>query len=349
MIAARILRPQTRLATTRWWHTTTLPDAFGVADADALYAAMDWPGEQQQRIQDRLARRWPGEGSVVLFDMISTWFEGSCCPLAEFGYSRDGKRGKMQVTFGLLCDSVGRPVSVSVCSGSTRDPDTLLPETERIRERFGPDRMVVTGVKATVEVLRALEGVDWITAPRSASIRKLVRAGLLDPLVRRTLFELEHPDFPGERLVACHNPRLAQRRRNTRESLPQATEADLEAIAARVARSTLSGAAETGLKVGEVINRRKMKKHFLVDITDHALSVRRDTDSITTEAALDGICVIRTSLSQQDMAPEDRMRTCKALTRVERAYRTIKPRTCMCARSTTASSTECARTSFSSC
>ena len=331
MIAARILRPQTKLATARWWHTTTLPEAFGVADADAdeLYAAMDWLAEQQQRIQDRLARRWLGEGSVVLFDLTSTWLEGACCPLAEFGYSRDGKRGKMQVTFGLLCDSVGRPVSVSVYSGSTRDPDTLLPEIERIRTRFGLERVVVTGdrgmvVKATIEVLRALNGVDWITALRSTTIRKLVRAGLLDPLDRQNLFELEHPDFPGERLVACHNPRLAQRRRNTRESLLQATETDLEAIAARVARGTLSGAAEIGLKVGEVINRRKMKKHFLIDITDHALSVRRDTDTITTEAALDGIYVIRTSLSHQDMEAGNCVRTYKALTRVERAFRTLK-------------------------
>ena len=331
MIAARIIRPRTKLGTTRWWTGTTLPEAFNVADADAddLYAAMDWLLARQSRIEGKLARRHLAEDGLVLLDLSSSWFEGTTCPLARFGHSRDGKRGKRQVNYGLMCDVGGRPVAVSVLPGNVRDSEILLPAVERLRRRFGIRRIAVVGdrgmiVQAAIDRLKRLGGIDWITALESGAVRKLARGGFIDPLDETSLFELVHPDFPGERLVACRNPRLAARRARTREDLLQATEADLDAVRRRVERGTLQGAANIGMSVGEVINRRKVKKHFACRIGDASFSHGRKADAIAREAALDGVYVIRTSLCAEDMEAGECVRSCKSLTRVERAFRTMK-------------------------
>lgn len=331
MIAARIMRPRTKLATWRWWRTVTLGERLGVEDAgpDELYAAMDWLGERQDAIQRRLARRWIAEGSLVLYDLTSTYFEGVCCPLAERGYSRDRRGDRLQVNFGLLCDDRGRPVAVSVHSGSTADPETFMPEVRRLRRKFGFRRVVVAGdrgmlVNATIETLRRFEGVDWISALRSASIRKLVRDRMLDPLDERNLFELSHPDFPGERLIACRNPRLAGRRRRIREELLAATETLLAAIARRVRAGTLSGEGKIGETVGRDANKYKVRKHFRLEIGEDSFRYERDQAKIDAEAALDGIYVVRTSLEAGAMDSEDCVRSYKALTRVERAFRCLK-------------------------
>lgn len=337
MVAGRILRPDSKLATGRWWRTTTLPEEFGIAEdatADDLYAAMDWLNERQEGVQGRLARRWIAEGDMVLWDLSSTWYEGSCCPLARFGYSRDRKRGLPQVNFGLLCDRDGRPVAVSVHPGNVADKETLLPELDRLQRRYGFSRVVMVGdrgmiINATIEALRERDGVDWITALKSQTLRKLARQGRLDrfkePGHEQTLFEIrDHPDFPGERLVACRNPRLAGHRDRVRQELLEATEMALSKIAARVKGGTLAGEAGIGLAVGEVVNRKKMKKHFHLDITATGFGFRRRQDSIDAEAALDGIYVIRTSLEPGDMEAAECVRSYKRLTRVERAFRCLK-------------------------
>ena len=337
MVAGRILRPYSKLATTRWWRNTTLPEAFGIADdvtADDLYAAMDWLHGRQEGIQTRLARRWIKEDDLVLWDLSSTWYEGSCCPLARFGYSRDRKRGLPQVNFGLLCDRGGRPVAVSVYPGNITDKETLLPELDRLQRRFGLCRVVMVGdrgmiIKATIEALRERDGADWITALKSRTLRKLARQGHLDrfrePAHEQSLFEIrDHPDFPGERLVVCRNPRLAGHRDRVRQEMLEATETALSEIAGRARRGTLEGEARIGLAVGEVINRRKMKKHFDLDITAAGFSFRRRQDSITAEAALDGIYIIRTSLKSGDMDAAECVRSYKRLTSVERAFRCLK-------------------------
>ena len=331
MVAARIIRPCTKLATTRWWHCSTLAEEFGVGDAgvDELYGAMDWLLRRRNRIQGKLAKRLFREGGLVLFDLSSTYFEGQHCPLARFGHNRDGKRGKLQVNFGLLCDVRGRPAAVSVHPGDVGDTRTILPEVMRLRRRFGLSRVVLVGdrgmiVQTTVDALRRLEGMDWISALKGSRVAKLVRDGALGRLDEADLFELIHPDFPGERLVACRNPRLAVHRARTRQSLLEATEAELAKLRGSVSRGRLSGAARIGLRVGEVINRFKVKKHFRIEITDSSFDFARREDTIAAEAALDGIYVIRTSLPESDMAAEDCVRSYKALTRVEQAFRTIK-------------------------
>ena len=331
LIAARILRPHSKLATCRWWHSTTLPDYFDLAEADVedLYAAMDWLLKRQHRIQGKLARRHFTAGGLVLLDLSSSYFEGSGCPLARFGHNRDGKKGKLQVNYGLLCEPRGRPVAVTVFEGNVGDPRTVLPAVRQLRKRFGLTRVVLVGdrgllVQARLEELRKLDGIDWITALRSGAIRKLERAGKLDRS-DESLFEIvQHPDYPGERLVACRNPRLAAQRARTRESLLQATEQLLAPIRASVAAGRLQGAAAIGLRVGAVLNRYKVRKHFACEIRDAGFEYRRQPDRIAHEAALDGVYVIRTSLDGQDLSAADCVRSYKALTRVERAFRTLK-------------------------
>ncbi|MCY3597669.1 MAG: IS1634 family transposase [Rhodospirillales bacterium] len=337
MVAGRILRPNSKLATNRWWRNTTLPQEFAIADdvtADDLYAAMDWLNERQEGIQRRLARRWIAQDDLVLWDLSSTWYEGSHCPLARFGYSRDRKRGVPQINFGLLCDRDGRPVAVTVYPGNIADKETLLPELDRLQRRFSLSRVVMVGdrgmiIKATIAALRARDGAEWITALKSQTIRKLARQGHLDrfqdPEHEQTLFEIrDHPDFPKERLVACRNPRLAGHRDRVRQELLKATEKALAEIVTRVEGGTLKGEADIGLAVGEVINKRKVKKHFHVDITGTSFSFRRKQQSIDAEAALDGIYIIRTSLGSEDMAAAECVRNYKRLTRVERAFRCLK-------------------------
>ncbi len=324
-------------AHSQWWRNTTLPQEFAIADdvtADDLYAAMDWLNERQEGIQRRLARRWIAQDDLVLWDLSSTWYEGSHCPLARFGYSRDRKRGVPQINFGLLCDRDGRPVAVTVYPGNIADKETLLPELDRLQRRFSLSRVVMVGdrgmiIKATIAALRARDGAEWITALKSQTIRKLARQGHLDrfqdPEHEQTLFEIrDHPDFPKERLVACRNPRLAGHRDRVRQELLKATEKALAEIVTRVEGGTLKGEADIGLAVGEVINKRKVKKHFHVDITGTSFSFRRKQQSIDAEAALDGIYIIRTSLGSEDMAAAECVRNYKRLTRVERAFRCLK-------------------------
>ena len=338
MVAGRILRPNSKLATSRWWRNTTLPEEFAIADdvtADDLYAAMDWLDGRQERIQGRLARRWITQDDLVLWDLSSTWYEGSHCPLARFGYSRDRKRGLPQINFGLLCDRDGRPVAVSLYPGNIADKETLLPELDRLQRRFNLSRVVMVGdrgmiIKATIAALRARDGVDWITALKSQTIRKLARQGHLDrfkdPEHEQTLFEIrDHPDFPKERLVACCNPRLAGHRDRVRQELLKATEKALAEIVTRVEGGTLEGRGRHRSRRRRGHQQaKKIKKHFDVDITATSFSFRRKQQSIDAEAALDGIYIIRTSLGSDDMAAPECVRNYKRLTRVERAFRCLK-------------------------
>lgn len=333
MIAARIAQPQTKLATTRWWHTSTLAEDFGVAEAteDDLYAAMDWLLIRQERIQKKLAARHLRNGSLVLYDLSSSYFEGSTCPLAQLGYSRDGKKGKLQVNYGVLADRRGCPLAVSVYAGNTADPQTLLPEVVRLRKDFGLAEIVIVGdrgmiAQTGIEALRQHEGIGWITALKSGAIRTLMgqgelQLGLFD---ERNLFEFTHPDFPNERLVACRNPDLASLRAHKREALLQATEKGLAAVQAMVNAGRLRGQDKIGLRVGKAINQYKVAKHFALTIEERAFTFERQYDKIATEAALDGIYVIRTSVPDTEMDSAECVRNYKTLAHVERAFRTLK-------------------------
>jgi len=333
MVAARIAAPHTKLATTRWWHTTTLAEDFGVADADEddLYAAMDWLLERQDRIQKKLASRHLSAGALVLYDLSSSYFEGHCCPLARLGYSRDGKKGLLQVNYGLLTDARGCPVAVSVHEGNTADSATFMPAVHKLREDFGIERVVMVGDRGmvsqkTIEEMREADGIGWITALKSVSIRALVEQGHLQLGLfdERNLLELSSPDYPGERLVACRNPELARLRAHKRLELLAATEVHLEKIKARVDAGKLAGKDEIGLRVGKVINQYKMAKHFELAIGENAFTFARKTDAIAAEAALDGLYIIRTSVPPTQMDSADCVRNYKSLANVERAFRSLK-------------------------
>jgi len=333
MIASRIVAPDTKLATTRWWHTSTLADDFGVADAneDDLYAAMDWLLACQDRIQKKLASRHLCDGGLVLYDLSSSYFEGTTCPLARLGYSRDGKKGLLQVNYGLLTDARGCPVAVSVHEGNTADSRTFMPAVHKLREDFGIERMVMVGDRGmisqkAIDEMRETEGIGWITALKSASIRSLVEQGQLQLGLfdERNLLELNSPDYPGERLVACRNPELAKLRAHKREELLRATELNLEKIKARVDAARLTGAAEIGVRVGKLVNQYKMAKHFELAIGENTFTFARKHDSIAAEAALDGIYIIRTSVPATQMDAPGCVRNYKSLANVERAFRSLK-------------------------
>jgi len=333
MVASRILCPATKLATTRLWHTSTLAEDFGVQGAteDDLYGAMDWLLAGQDRIQKKLAARHLKEDSLVLYDLSSSYFEGSHCPLAKLGYSRDGKRGSLQVNYGLLTDERGCPVAVSVYEGNTSDSKTFLPQVKRMREEFGIERMVMVGDRGmisqkAIDEMSEDAGVDWITALRSASIRTLVeqkhlQLGLFD---ERNLLEISSPDFPGERLVACRNTELAKLRAHTRDDLLLATQKNLEKIKERVDAARLAGKDKIGVAVGKCVNQYKVAKHFELLITDSSFTFARLADSIAAEAALDGLYIIRTSVKAQRMDAATCVRTYKSLAQVERAFRSLK-------------------------
>jgi len=333
MVASRIICPATKLATTRLWHTSTLAQEFGVTDAteDDLYAAMDWLLAGQDRIQTKLAVRHLKEDALVLYDLSSSYFEGSHCPLARLGYSRDGKRGTLQVNYGLLTDERGCPVAVSVHEGNTSDSTTFMPEVTRLREDFGIKRMVMVGDRGmisqkAIDEMSTDSDVAWITALRSSSIRTLVaqgrvQMGLFD---ERNLLEISSPDFPGERLVACRNPELARMRAHTREDLLLATERNLEKIKVRVEAAKLVGKDKIGVAVGKVVNQYKVAKHFELTITDDSFTFTRLADNIAAEAALDGLYIIRTSVKAERMDAPTCVRTYKSLAQVERAFRSIK-------------------------
>jgi len=333
MVVARILEPDSKLATTRWWHTTTLPADLGIADADedTLYEAMDWLLERQERIEQKLAARHLRAGGLVLYDLTSSYFEGTTCPLAAFGHNRDGKKGKLQVNYGLLTDARGCPLAVSVFKGNTGDPPTLLPEVQRVRERFGIEQLVLVGDRGMISqtqitALKALEGVDWITALKTGALRELVaeghvQLGLFD---ERNLFELTHPDFPGERLVACRNPDLAQLRARKRQALLAATVKELDKVRGMVARGTLRGRDAIGVRVGKVVNKYKVAKHFRLQIHDDRFDFQLDEPRVAAEAALDGLYVIRTSVPPERLDTADAVRHYKRLSDVERAFRSLK-------------------------
>lgn len=333
MVAARIVAPHTKLATTRWWHTTTLASDFGVADAneDELYAAMDWLLARQDTIQKKLAARHLSDGGLVLYDLSSSYFEGTSCPLAKLGHNRDGKKGLLQVNYGLLTDARGCPVAVSVHEGNVADSATFMPEVQRLRERFGIEQLVMVGDRgmighATIAELREINGIGWITALKNASIRTLVEQGQLQLGLfdERNLVELSVPEYPGERLVACRNPQLALLRTHKRCELLAATERNLQAIKARVDAGKLAGADAIGLRVGKVVNQYKVAKHFELAIGERSFTFARKHEAIAAEAALDGIYIIRTSVDARRMDSADCVRSYKALANVERAFRSLK-------------------------
>lgn len=333
MVASRIVAPQTKLATTRWWHTTTLAEDFVVSDASEsdLYAAMDWLLQRQGTIEKKLAARHLSAGGLVLYDLSSSYFEGATCPLAKRGYSRDGKHGMLQVNYGLLTDARGCPVAISVHEGNTSDSKTFLPEVQRLRTDFGIERMVMVGDRGmisqkAIDVMRDTEGIGWITALKSVSIRALIEQEQLqlDLFDERNLLELNSPDYPGERLMACRNPQLAKLRAHKREELLCATEAALAKIKTRVDAAKLAGKDAIGVGVGKVVNQYKVAKHFELEIGETTFAFRRKTDSIAAEAALDGLYIIRTSVPANEMAAADCVRNYKSLANVERAFRSLK-------------------------
>ena len=333
MVAARILEPESKLATTRWWHTTTLPGDLGVADAteDDLYAAMDWLLDRQGRIEKKLAARHLEEGGLVLYDLSSSYFEGNACPLAARGYSRDKKKGKLQVNYGLLTDQRGCPVSISVFSGNTGDPTTLMPQVTKIKEQFKLDKLVLVGDRGMIsqkqiDKLSGIEGIDWITALRSGQISKLMQDGTINMSLfdERDLYEFSHPDFPLERLVVCRNPLMAERRVRTRQSLIEATVQELEKVRGMVKRGKLKAKEKIGVRVGKVVNKYKVGKHFQLVIEEGQFSYHLLPEKVAEEAAMDGLYVIRTSLSKTRMTGEDAVRSYKRLSNVERAFRSLK-------------------------
>jgi hypothetical protein len=334
MVAGRIIAPEaSKLAMTQAWADTTLADDLGVAEAgeDELYNAMDWLIERQESIEKRLAKRHLKVGGLVLFDLTSSWFEGVTCPLAKLGYSRDGKPGTLQVNYGLMCDERGCPVSVSVFDGNTGDPKTLLPQVEKVRKTFKLDKLVMVGDRGMIsnvqiEVLAKIDGVDWITALKSGVIAKLADTGALqlDLFDERNLMTLTHDDYPGERLVACRNPALAKLRAAKRVDLIAATQRELEKVQAMVLSGRLEGRDKIGVRVGKVINKYKVAKHFDLDIKDHSFGFKVNEQCVAAEAALDGLYVIRTSVDAAMMSSEQAVLNYKRLAEVERAFRTMK-------------------------
>ena len=335
MIAERLVHPCSKLATTRLWHTTTLAEELSVGDADVdeLYEALDWLLERQEWIEAKLARRHLAEGGQVLYDLTSTSYEGRTCPLVRFGHNRDGNDLPI-IVYGVLTDTAGRPVAVEVYPGNTGDPATVGDQVEKLRGRFGLERVTLVGdrgmlTRTRIADLKAHPQLGWISALRSHEIRKLVESGPLQLSLfdEQNLAEISAPEeFPGERLVACYNPELAVERRRKRGELLEATERDLGRIAAEAARRKRKplGKDEIGLKVGRVLGRRKMAKHFCLEIGEGSFSWRRNGESIAREEALDGIYVIRTSEPQERLSAPDAVRGYKNLSQVERAFRTLK-------------------------
>jgi len=419
MVAARILEPKSKLATTLWWADTTLPEMLDVSDADEddLYDAMDWLLERQSHIESKLAGRHLKNDALALYDLTSSYFEGQTCPLAALGHNRDGKKGKLQVNYGLLTNRKGIPVAVSVFKGNTGDPKTLMPQVEKMRDAFGIEQFVMVGdrgmlTQKQVEALDDIQGIDWIGALRPEAIKKLatngaIQMGLFD---ERSLFELKHPDFPGERLIACRNGELAHRRAMKREDLLKATVKELDKVRDMVWRGRLSGKKKIservrgilkkykigkhfeldicengfkykvnkdaiiaevtakshgdqkliekrikrsrshiesiakqlaklseridkgwlhgqdkiGVRVGKVVNKYKVGKHFQLDISDNDFRFEINRDKVNKEAALDGIYIVRTSLSEEKMDAEETVRSYKLLSQAERAFRSFK-------------------------
>jgi transposase len=335
MIAERILFPSSKLAHTRHWHDTTLAQELAVVDAteDHLYEAMDWLLARQNAIEKKLALRHLGEGAMVLYDVTSSYYEGRTCPLAQFGHDRDGKTGRPIIVYGTLTDADGRPIAVQVYPGNTGDPKTVPDQVEKLTKRFGLSRVVLVGdrgmlTQTQIETLKKYPGLGWISALRSGAIRRLLADGHLirKDLEEVRLAEIISPEFPGERLVACYNPLLAEQRRHKRQELLTATEAELAALALSVARQSgpPETAAEIGVRAGKIINHYKMSKHFILTIRDGHLGWTRKRNEIQDEELLDGIYVIRTSEPVKRLKAGDGVRSYKRLALVEQAFRCIK-------------------------
>jgi Transposase DDE domain len=334
LIISRVLRPASKLSTISWWEDVTLGADLGVAgaSADDAYAAMDWLVSRQDGIEKQLARRHLREGGIAMFDLSSSWVEGTRCELAAFGYSRDGKRGKMQIEYGLLTDPGGRPVAVRVFAGNTGDPKTFPEAVDTIRGTFGLRQMIMVGdrgmiTSARIKDLRQIEGMAWVTCLRGPAIRMLMdedgplQLSLFD---EQDLAEITSPDYPAERLIACRNPILAAERARKREDLLAATEDDLGKIAAQVAAGRLKDPGRIGLKAGRVLNKRKMAKHFTLDITEGRITWTRDQACIDAEAATDGIYVIRTPVPEDTLDAAGTVAAYKGLAALERDFRSIK-------------------------
>jgi transposase len=333
MVLQRVLEPASKLATTRLWQQSTLAGELNVQDADEdeLYAAMDWLLKRQPRIEDRLASRHLSEGGMVLYDLSSSYMEGRHCSLAKIGYSRDGKRGSLQIEYGMITDAEGRPVAIEVFEGNVGDPRTVAAQVDKIRGRFGLAEVVLVSdrgmlTQARIDELAKQEGVAWISALRGPAIRELVESGSLQLSLfdERNLAEISAPEYPGERLVVCKNPLLAQERARKREDLLKATEAKLRPIQERVVQGKLTDAGKIGVAVGKVVNQHKVGKHFEIEIADGRLGIERREQAIAEEAALDGIYVLRTSLSEDRLSSAGVVRSYKRLSKVERAFRSLK-------------------------
>ena len=339
MLAGRILDPVSKLATARTLSPATASSSLGealglgeVSDAE-LYTALDWLLERQAAIETALAGRHLQNGTLVLYDVSSSYMEGRCCPLAKRGYSRDGKKGTLQIVYGLLCAPDGCPVAIEVFEGNTGDPTTLAPQIDKLKQRFGLEYVVLVGDRGMITEARISAdiksaGLDWITALRALAIKELLDSGVIQLTLfdQRDMASIPSPDFPGERLVVCRNPDLAAERARKRDELLTATEKDLAPIKARVERkrNPLRGTAEIARAVGEVFNTHKMKKHVDLTITDDAFSYTRKTAEIAAEAATDGLYVVRTSLPEATLGDADTVLSYKSLARVERAFCCIK-------------------------
>ena len=334
LIISRVLRPASKLSTATWWSDVTLGPDLGVAGAttDDLYAAMDWLGARQDDIERQLAARHLREGGLALFDLSSSWVDGTHCELAAYGYSRDAKRGRAQVEYGLLTDKDGRPVAVRVFPGNTADPTAFPQAVAAVRGTFGLQKMIMVGdrgmiTSARAADLRTLDGMAWITCLRHPAIKKLMAGDgplQLSLFDEQDLAEITSPDFPGERLIACRNPFEAAKRARTRGELLAATEADLDKVAAQVAAGRIKDPDKIGLRAGKIINKRKVAKHFILDIGQQQISWRRDQASIDAEAATDGIYVIRTPVPDDTLDAAGTVAAYKDLARLERDFRHIK-------------------------
>ena len=340
LIAARVLEPASKLATSRALHPDTLSSTLGELlhldspSEDELYQAMDWLLPRQARIEQALAKRHLAEGALVLYDLTSTYFEGRHCPLAKLGHARDDKKGKLQVVFGLMTDAEGCPIAVEVYAGNTSDPKTVSDQVTKLRQRFGLQRVILVGDRGMItsarirEDLQPAPGIDWITALRAPAIKKLASAGVLQLSLfdSRDLAEITHPDFPGERLIACYNPLLAEERARKRPELLAATEKELDKIAGATRRPKrpLRGKQNIGLRVGKVLNHYKMGKHFQIHIEEDSFSYQRKQTNIEKEESLDGIYVIRTNVPAEVFSSEQTVRNYKSLSGVERAFRSLK-------------------------
>ena len=335
MIVQRLLDPCSKLATTRQWHSTTLAEELGVSAAteDELYQAMDWLFERQPRIEKKLAARHLHEGSLVLYDVSSSYYEGQRCPLAQYGHDRDGQKGLPIIVYGLMTDGEGRPVAVEVYRGNTGDPTTVVDQVNKLRERFHLSRVVLVGdrgmlTQPQIDRLKAHPEMGWITALTSVAIRGLLAEGSLQLslLDETNLVEMQSPEYPGERLMVCYNPLLAEERKRKREELLAATEKALMRIVKEVERRKHKRlrATEIALKVGKVLGHYKMGKHFAHTIEDGKLSWSRRVETIEQEAKLDGIYVIRTSETAEQLSAADTVRSYKSLAQGERAFRSLK-------------------------